>query len=117
MQRKQNNSGAKYENGENNRKAEWINNVEKELQGLEEGPKVRKLLDSLRTTLKKYQIGKGQDMKAYMDSGFKKITSILDRLAIEMNRCLEKINIPEWMTKGKITLIKQKGIPPTTTDL
>ena len=38
-------------------------------------------------------------MMAYMDSGFKKITSITDRQAVEMNRCLEETKIPEWIAK------------------
>ena len=32
---------------------------------------------------------------------FKKFTSIHDRLALEMNRCLQGVHVPEWMTKGK----------------
>ena len=36
MQKKQNNFGVKYKN-KKNRKAKWINNVEKELQRVEEG--------------------------------------------------------------------------------
>ena len=38
-------------------------------------------------------------------------------LAIEMNRCLEEADIPEWVTKGKTTLIQKdpkKELPPTT---
>ena len=38
---------------------------------------------------------------------FLKFTSIHDRLAIKMNRCLEETDISEWMTKGKITLIQK----------
>ena len=38
---------------QHNRKLEKINKMEKELQGLEEGPKVKLHLDLLRTTLKK----------------------------------------------------------------
>ena len=34
---------------------------------------------------------------------FKKFTSIHDRLALEMNRCLQRAHVPEWMTKGKTT--------------
>ena len=36
-----------------------------------------------------------------------------------MNRCFEETDIPEWMTKGKTTLIKkdhQKGTAQTTID-
>ena len=60
--------------------------MEKKLQILEKGPKAKIHLDLLRAALKKYQIGKLQAMMAYMDSGFKKITSVHDRLAIEMIR-------------------------------
>ena len=52
-----------WERGDNNRKAEWINNVEKQLQGHEEKPKAKTHIDSLRATLKKYRIGKHQVMK------------------------------------------------------
>ena len=41
----------------------------------------------------------------------KKFTSIHDKL--EMNRCLQKAHVPEWMTKGRTTLIQKdpsKGI-------
>ena len=41
-------------------------------------------------------------MIAYMDF------SIHDRLAIEMNRCLQEANVPEWMTKRKTILIQKK---------
>ena len=57
--------------------------------------------------IKKYQTGKLQAMKAYMDSGLKKITSIYDRLAIEINRRLQKTDVPERMTKGRTTLIQK----------
>ena len=46
---------------------------------------------------------------------FKKFTSIHDRLVLEMNRCLQGAQVPDWMTKGKTTLIKKdpsKGIAP-----
>ena len=42
---------------------------------------------------------------------------IHNRLAIEMNRCLEEIDMPEWMTKGKTTLFQKspkKELPQTT---
>ena len=51
---------------EYNKKFEWISNMAKELEGLEEGPKVKL---NIRTTLEKYQIGKHQAMMTYMDSG------------------------------------------------
>ena len=46
---------------------------------------------------------------------FKKFTSIHDRRALEMNRCLQDAQVPDWMTKGKTTLIQKdpnKGTVP-----
>ena len=46
---------------------------------------------------------------------FKNFTSIHNRLALEMNRCLQGAKIPNWMTKGKTTLIQKdprKGKAP-----
>ena len=46
---------------------------------------------------------------------FKKFTSIHNRLALEMNRCLQEAQVPHWMTKGNTTLIKKdlsKGTAP-----
>ena len=45
--------------------------MEKELQGLEEGPQRKIHFDSLRATLKKYIIGKLPAMMIYMDSYLK----------------------------------------------
>ena len=50
---------------------------------------------------------------------FKKSTTIHDRLALEMNWCLQGAQVPEWMTEGKTTLIPKtrlKEPPETTTD-
>ena len=39
-------------------------------------------------------------MMANMDTGFKKFTSIYNRLAMEMNDCLEEKDIPNrWLRK------------------
>ena len=64
---------------------------------------------ALSSTEKNYRIGKRQAMMIYIDSSFTKFTSIHNRLALEMRRCLENANIPEC--KGKTTLIHH---PPTT---
>ena len=37
---------------------------------------------------------------------FKKLTTIHDRLALEMNGCLQEADVPDWMTKRKTTLIQ-----------
>ena len=50
---------------------------------------------------------------------FKKFTSIQDRLALEMKRCLHGAHVPEGMPKGKTVLIQKdplKGNVPNKTD-
>ena len=44
---------------------------------------------------------------------FKKFTSIPDRLALEMNRCLQETHVLEWMTKGNTTLIQNDDLKGT----
>ena len=46
-----------------------------------------------------------------------KLTSIHDRLALEMNKCLQRAHVPEWMTKGRTTLVQKdpnKGTAPNS---
>ena len=65
-----------------NKRVEWISNMEKELERLQEGRKVKIHIDSHRTTLKKYRIGKGQAMMAYMDFSLKNsLPSMIDELS------------------------------------
>ena len=79
----------------------------KRVAGLEDETKAKITSIHLEQHYKKYKIGKRQAMMVYMDTGFKIFTTIHDRRAIEMNRCLQEADIPEWMTKGKIILIQE----------
>ena len=110
MQKKPNDFRLKYGNkNKHNEKAEWINNMARELKGHEEGPKTEIHIDLLKTILKKYQTGNG-----IHGFWFKKTTSIHDRLALEMNRYLQGAHVSEWMIKGKSILIQRdpsKGPP------
>ena len=102
-----------------NENAEWINNITRELEGLKEGPEMEIHVDLLRTTLKRISNWKAPGHDGIHGFWFKKSTSIRDRLALEMNRCLQDAQVPEWMTKGKTTLIQKdpnKGIAPNITD-
>ena len=78
--------------------------MEKEIERLEEGPKAKLRVSSLRATLKKYQTPGHDGIHGYW---FKKFISIHHRLATEMNRCLQETFIPEWTTKGKTSLIQK----------
>ena len=69
MQEKPKDFGQKCCKQENiTKKAKWIDNITKELEGLEEDPKEEIHIDLLKPTLKKYQTGKRQDMMEYIDS-------------------------------------------------
>ena len=95
--------------------AEWINNITRELEGLEEGPEMEIHVDLLKTTLKRISNWKAPGHDGMHGFCFKKFTSIHGRLALEMNRCLQDAYVPEWMTKGKTTLIQKdpsKGTAP-----
>ena len=56
MQEKPNDFEQKYGNRENNEIAEWINNMTKELKGLEEGLKVEIDIDLLKKKQKNIQL-------------------------------------------------------------
>ena len=95
--------------------AEWINNITRELHGLEEGPKMEIHVDLLKTTLKRISNWKAPGHDGLHGFWFKKFTSVRDRLALEMNRGFQGAQVSEWMTKGKTTLIQKdpsKGTAP-----
>ena len=79
----------------------------KDLEGLEAGPKAEIHIDLLRTTVTKISNWKTRGHDGIHGFWFKKFTSIHDRRALEMNRCLQGAHVPEWMTKGKTTLIQK----------
>ena len=83
----------------------------KDLEGLEEEPEVEIHFDLLRTTLK-ISNRKAPDHDGIHGFWFKKFTTIHDRLALEMNRCLQEIHVSEWMTKGKNSLIQKEPPQP-----
>ena len=98
-----------------NENAEWINNMTKELEGLEEPPKMEIHIDLLKATLKRISNWKTPGHDRIHGFWFKKFTSIHSRFALEMNRCLLDAQVPNWMTKGKATLMQKdpsKGTAP-----
>ena len=98
-----------------NENAEWINNITRELEGLEQGPKTEIHIDLLKTTLKRISNGKTPDHDGIHGFWSKKFTSIHGRQALEINKCLQGAKVPKRMTKGNTTLIQKdtsKGTDP-----
>ena len=94
----------------------------RELQGLEEGSKAEIHIDLLKKTLKKYQTGKRQAKTEYMVSGSRNSPPFTHRLALEMNRCLQRAHVPDQRKdhidpKGpkqtKCPKMRQNHNPPT----
>ena len=97
---------------QHNEKAEWINHFTRELE-LKEGPKAEIPTNLLKTTLRKVSNWKKPGHDGIHGFWFKKFASIYDRLVLEMKKCLQTAHVPEWMTKGRTTLIQKdpnKGI-------
>ena len=97
------------------KKTEWISNITRELEELEDGPKTEIHTDLLKTTLKKISNWKTPGHDGIHGFWFKKFTSIHDSLALEINKCLQTAHVPEWMTKGRTTSIQKdpnKGTTP-----
>ena len=57
------------ETKKHNENVEWINNITRELDGLEEAPKTEIHIDLFKTTLKRISNWKRQAMMEYMASG------------------------------------------------
>ena len=106
MPKKPNNFGLKYSNKKHIEKVEWINNITRELERLEKGPKAEKHNNFLKTTLKKKSNWKTPGHDGILGFWFQKFTSIHDRLALEIKKCLQGAQVPDWMTKRKTTLIQ-----------
>ena len=88
----------------------------RELEGLEEGLKGEIHIELLKKTLKKISNWKTPGHDGIDGFWFKKFTSIHDRLALDMNRYQQDAQVPDWMTKGKTTLIQRdlnKGTAPS----
>ena len=81
-----------------NEKAERINNITRELEGLEAGPKAEIHTDLLKMTFKKIS-----NWKTPGHDGIHGLWS--QEIALEMNKCQQTAHVREWMTKGKTTLI------------
>ena len=85
--------------------AEWINNVTKELEGLGEGLKTEIHINLFKMTQKKdWQAQSHDGMHGFW---FLKFTSTHEKIALEINRRLQRTRVPEWITKRKATLIQE----------
>ena len=71
----------------------------KKLEAFEEVPKAEIHIDLLRTTLRKISNWKMPGKDGIHGVWFKKFPSIHARLALKMNKSLQRAHVSEWMTK------------------
>ena len=90
-----------------NKKAEWINNMTRDIRRTWRRPKGGNTHRFTQNDTNKISNWKTPGHDGIHGFWFKKFASIHDRLALEMNKCLQRAHVPEWMAKGKTTL-KQK---------
>ena len=113
MQRKQNNFRAKYDNQNNIRKVEWINNMGKKLEGLEEGLKGENSYQFTQNNTKKIANWKTPGYDGIHRFWFQKSTSIHERLAIKINRGQQVADLHDGMTKEKTMSIQKDPLKGT----
>ena len=90
-----------------NRKFEWLISMKNELQGTEEEPEAEIHLESLSGSLKKIENWKVLGHDGIHGFWFKWFMPIHEKLMQQQHKCLKEANIPEWMMKGKTTLIQK----------
>ena len=79
----------------------------REVEELEESPKPEIHIDLRMTTQKKISNGKTSGHDGTHGFWDKKFNSTHDKLALEMNKCIQRPYVPEWLIKGKTTLIQK----------
>ena len=90
MKKKPNDFGPKlWQQKKHYEKFEWINNITRKLERLEEGSKAEIHTDLLKATLKKISNWKTPGHDGIHSFWSKKFTSIRARHALEMNKCLQ----------------------------
>ena len=114
MQEKPNDFGLKYGNQKHNVKAKRINNMTEELEGLEEVPKAEIHINWLKTTLKNIRL---ENAMPWWNAWFVVHEILLHsrQTSTRNEQMPTKITLPEWMTKGKATLVQKdpsKGTAP-----
>ena len=92
---------------EHKKNAECSSKMAKKLEGLKEGPKAEISIDLLRMTRKKIWNWKTPGNDGIHGFWFRKLTTVHDRPALEIYRCLQEAHVPEWITKGRTTLIQE----------
>ena len=101
-----------------NENAEWLKELERDLNNVEKQDNVKITAASLKKQLEKMASWKSpgpDDLHGYW---LKNFTTVHARLVEQLNECPQQKMAPTWMTKGRaILIIKDKELEPVTTTL
>ena len=88
-----------------NGNAEWLKDVEKELEAVEKQGDINIMPNDIKTYVRKMANWKAPGPDNIQGFWFKNLTAVHTRLAAHLQECLNSGEIPEWLVKGKTTLI------------
>ena len=99
-----------------NDEAEWIKNVEEELKR-EQQTNVTTSVDALKKLIAMMANWKAPGPDGIQGYWIKTFRSLHERLATQLMTCLEKGEVPIWMTHGRTVLIMKGESKSAITDL
>ena len=86
---------------------QWLGNMRKELEDIDKGEPIVLNETTLKHTLRKVANWKAPGPDGIHGYWFKKFTTLHGRLTHLLQNCLNEGKAPEWMTKGRTTLIQK----------
>ena len=101
---------------EHNEKADWLKQVEEEFTSDRKQPNLRITKDKLKIKLRKVKNWKAPGPDGLQGYWIKSFTACHERIAMQLQECLDLGELPNWLTKGKTVLImkeKEKGADVT----
>ena len=100
-----------------NDNAEWLKQLERDLNNVEKQDNVKITAASLKKQLKKMASWKSPGPDGLHGYWLKNFTTVHARLVEQLNECLQHKMVPTWMTKGRtVLIIKDKEIGPVATN-
>ena len=100
-----------------NDNAEWLKQLERDLNNVEKQDNVEITAASVKKQLKKMASWKSPGPDGLHGYWLKNFTTVHARLVEQLNECLQHKMVPTWMTKGRtVLIIKDKEIGPVATN-
>ena len=87
-----------------NEEAEWLKDVEKEMENIEQQNNIQITVSSITKKLKSTPNWKSPGPDGVQGYWLKNLTSLHQRIALQLDFCLQQGSVPVWMTTGKTVL-------------